>query len=35
VEEITSGQTETYCGSLIVAADGFNSPVRPIHSHWI
>lgn len=28
VEELTSGTTETYCGALIVAADGFKSAVR-------
>lgn len=28
VEDLESGTTEAYCGSLIVAADGFNSAVR-------
>ncbi|CAB9517697.1 Kynurenine 3-monooxygenase [Seminavis robusta] len=28
VQEVTTGETETYSGSLIVAADGFNSAVR-------
>lgn len=27
-KDLPSGKTETYCGNLIVAADGFNSAVR-------